>query len=305
MASTPVSGPLDAQPSVAVREFAAQHYEASGARQFAMDESALARLLAEVVSKRDSAGHGVSEQGFLTSLRLEELVLARACANGNDRAWEVFLTRYRVTLFETAYKIAGEESAARGLADSLYAELYGMDSEGRQRTSKLLYYHGRGSLEGWLRTVIAQEYVNRYRSTRRETSLDAALEDGAQFQAPEPEPAVTDPRIEAAVSMELAALDGEERFLLAAYYLDRRTLAEIAKLQGVHESTISRKLERTTVVVRKRVRTRMIQAGMSPRQAEEALEDVDVRDLKVQVSESLRQGMPQSAFYKEKGESQG
>ena len=53
-------------------------------------------------------------------------------------------------------------------------------------------------------------------------------------------------RIEAAVKAELVTLDASQRFLLAAYYLDHRTLAEIAKLQGVHESTISRKLERIT-----------------------------------------------------------
>lgn len=305
MASAPVSGPPDAQPSAAVREFAAVHYEASGARQFGMDESALTALLTEVVTKREAAAESANEHGFLASLRLEELVLARACAHGDERAWEVFLTRFRVTLYETAYKIAKEDSAARGLADSIYGELYGVDSKGQQRASKLLYYQGRGSLQGWLRTVIAQEYVNRYRNTRRETSLDAALEDGAQFAAAEPEVAVGDPRIEAAASAELAALDAEERFLLAAYYLDQRTLAEIAKLQGVHESTISRKLERATVGVRKRIRKRIIQSGMSPRQADEAMGDVDVRDLKVQVSETLRQGMPKSAFYKEKGEPQG
>jgi len=305
MVSAPVSGPLDAQPSAAVREFVAQHYEASGAQQFGMDRAALVAVLAEVVKQRNPFSDEVAERSFLASLRLEELVLARACANGNDRAWEVFLTRYRNTLYETAYKVAKIESVARGLADSLYAELYGVDSKGQQRASKLLYYQGRGSLQGWLRIVIAQEYVNHYRGVRRETSLDAALEDGAQFPAPDPEQAVADLRVEAAVSSELAALDGEERLLMVAYYLDHRSLAEIAKVRGVHESTISRRLEHATAGARKRIRQRMIQSGMSPRQADEAMEIVDVRDLRVQVSETLRQGTPETPFYKEKGESQG
>ena len=103
----------------------------------------------------------------------------------------------------------------------------------------------------------------------------------------------------------MSELEPEERFLLAAYYLDRRTLAEIAKLQRVHESTISRKLERTTSGLRKRIRKRMMQAGMSPRQADEALQDVDVRDLRVKVDETLRQGTPEGAFYKEKSGNQG
>ena len=68
----------------------------------------------------------------------------------------------------------------------------------------------------------------------------------------------------------------------------------------VHESTISRKLQRVTSALRKRVRKRMIRSGMSPRQADEAMDDVDVRDLRVKVAETLRQGEPDSAFYKQK-----
>ncbi len=299
MASSAATGALDPAVFAVVREFAAEHYAESGAEQFGIGQDGLAEILAGIACHADEGG----TRGFLASLRLEELVLARACAAGNDRAWEIFLTRYRATLYEAAYRIAREESAGRELADSLYAELYGVNEKGQQRRSKLLYYQGRGSLQGWLRTVVAQEYVNRYRSTRRETSLDAALDDGQQFQAKEQDPAVVaDPRVEAAATAELTALEPEERFLLAAYFLDGRTLAEIARLQRVHESTISRKLERTTSGLRKRIRRRMMQAGMSARQADEAMQDVDIRDLRVSVGETLRQGTPDEAFYKSRDE---
>jgi RNA polymerase sigma-70 factor, ECF subfamily len=294
MASAHASGPLDSAVSALVREFAAERYRDSGAEQFGIGRDELAEILAGVVCHAEEGG----ARDFLTALRLEELVLARACAAGNDRAWEVFLTRYRATLYESAYKIAREESAGRELADSLYAELYGVNEKGEQRTSKLRYYQGRGSLQGWLRTVIAQEYVNRYRRSKRTTSLDAALDDGKQFKASEADATVADPRVESAAAAELTALEPEERLLLVAYYLDHRTLAEIAKLQRVHESTISRKLERTTSGLRKRIRKRMMQAGMSSRQADEAMQDVDVRDLRVKVGETLRQGTPDGAFYK-------
>jgi RNA polymerase sigma-70 factor, ECF subfamily len=305
MASAHASGPLDSAAYALVREFVALHYRDSGAEQFGIGEDGLATVLAGVLQQSDCAAGEGGAHLLLSSLRLEELVLARACAAGNERAWEVFLTRYRVTLYEAAYKIAREESAARELADSLYAELYGMNEKGRERASKLLYYQGRGSLQGWLRTVVAQGYVNRYRRTRRETSLDAALEDGQQFEAKQSDPVAADPRVESAAAAELAALEPEERFLLAAYYLDRRTLAEIAKLQRVHESTISRKLERTTSGLRKRIRRRMIQAGLLPRQADEVMLEVDVRDLRVKVSETLRQGTGNGAFYKEKSGNEG
>ena len=59
------------------------------------------------------------------SLRIEELALARACAAGHERAWEIFMSRYREKLYDIAAYIAKESSAARELADSLYADLYG------------------------------------------------------------------------------------------------------------------------------------------------------------------------------------
>jgi RNA polymerase sigma-70 factor (ECF subfamily) len=302
MASAPISLPANRQPSAAIQAFASAHHEESGAGRFGIDPAGLASLLTEVMEQRDSSEQPGDVPSLLASMRLEELVLARACMAGHDSAWEIFLTRYRVPMYEAAYKIARDETTARALADSLYGELYGVNQRGEPRTSKLHYYLGRGSLAGWLRTVVAQEYVNQYRRGKRETSLETAIEDGKQFPAAETTEASTaDPRIAAATASELAALDAEERFLLAAYYLDRRTLAEIAKLIGVHESTISRKLERAATGLRKRIRKRLIAAAMSPRQADEAMQDVDVRDLPVNVGETLGQETRKSSFYQEKG----
>jgi RNA polymerase sigma-70 factor (ECF subfamily) len=294
MASAPSS-----QASAAVQAFAAAHYAESNAARFAIDAAGLVTILAEVVAQRGAQG---DTEAVLATLHLEELVLARACVAGNESAWEIFLSRYRGGMYDVAYKIAHDEASARALADSLYADLYGLNEHGEVRASKLRYYQGRGSLAGWLRTVIAQEYVNQYRKTKRETSLEAAVEDGRQFAADNSETPLLDGRVEAATSSELAALEPEERFLLAAYFLDRRTLLEIAKLLGVHESTVSRKLERATTGLRKRIRKRLIEAGMSPRQADEAMQDVDVRDFEIKVSETLGQERGKLTFFKKSGE---
>jgi RNA polymerase sigma-70 factor (ECF subfamily) len=293
MASAPSS-----QASAAVQAFAAAHYAESGAARFGIDVAGLVTLLAEVLAQR---GNHDDAEAVLQALRLEELVLARACVAGNESAWEIFLTRYRSAMYDAAYKIAHDETAARSLADSLYAELYGLSKDGVVRASKLRYYLGRGSLAGWLRTVVAQEYINQYRKTKRETSLEAAVEDGHQFAANNSETPLLDGRVESATAAELAGVEPDERFLLAAYFLDHRTLLEISKVLGVHESTVSRKLERATVGLRKRIRKRLIEAGMSSRQAEEAMQDVDVRDLQVKVRETLGQDRGALPFYKEEG----
>ncbi len=87
--------------------------------------------------------------------------------------------------------------------------------------------------------------------------------------------------------------------VLAAYYLDGRTLAEIARMLGVHESTISRKVDKLAKSLRKKILAGMMQQGMSRRQAEEALE-VDVRDLQVDIRRSLAQDSPAAAFSEKK-----
>jgi RNA polymerase sigma-70 factor (ECF subfamily) len=93
----------------------------------------------------------------------------------------------------------------------------------------------------------------------------------------------------------LAELPAEDRMVLSAYYLDGRTLAEIARMLGVHESTISRKIDKLAKSLRKQIVAALTRRGLSRRQAEEALE-VDVRDLQVDIRRSLAQESPAAAF---------
>jgi len=269
----------------------------SGCEKVGLTRESFAVILCEVGSKHTTATTSETEiRTFFLSLRVDELALARACAAGVNSAWEIFLTRFREKLYLSALRIAREDSAARELADTLYADLYGTNTRDGQRVSKLASYTGRGSLEGWLRTVLAQEYVNRYRRTKRLVSLDEESEEGIQFRAPEPDPVpAADQRLGQATDEVLAFLSGEDRMVLSAYYLDGRTLAEIARMLGVHESTISRKLDKLAKSLRKQIVAALARRGMSRRQAEEALE-VDVRDLQLDIRRSLAQDSSPPAF---------
>ena len=268
----------------------AELYNLSGAAKYGLEPGDWVRVLAGIGAKYlpPDAGQPQAIELYRT-LRVEELALARGCAAGNEAAWQDFLLRYREKLYDAAGAIAREDSAARELADSLYADLYGTSTRDGERLSKLNFYMGRGSLEGWLRTVLAQEYVNRYRRGKRLVSLEEKEEAGVQFVAPAPEtPAAVDARLEAATDQALQSLAAEDRFILAAYFLDQRTLAEIAQTLGVHESTISRKLGKVTAGLRKQIVSGLRQRGMSKRQAEEALE-ADVRDFSLDIRGRLQE----------------
>ncbi len=292
-----VRKPVSDEVRSAVAELLPELYAKSGCEKFELSREAFAEILAEVGAKYLPESTELSEaRAFLQALRIDELALAHACAAGHNSAWEVFLTRYREKLYLSALRIAREDSAARDLADSLFADLYGTSTREGVRVSKLTSFTGRGSLEGWLRTVLAQEFVNRYRRTRRLVSLDEESEEGSQFAAPEPEPLPSaDPRLESATHAAMSALSSEDRMVLAAYYLDGRTLAEIARMLGVHESTISRKVDKLVKQMRKKISAGLSQQGMSRRQVEEALE-VDVRDLQVDIRRNLTQESPVAPF---------
>ncbi len=276
-------------------------YARSRASSWDISLTNFAAILHEVAGRYlPEAASEAEIQSLCGSLRLEELALARACADGMERAWESFLIRYREKLYEMAMSIAREQSAARDLADSIYAELYGISGKTGERSSKLRSYTGRGSLEGWLRTVLAQEFVNRYRKQQRNVSLEEQEEQGTQFIAAEPViEATVDQRLEEATNEALAALPAEDRFVLASYHLDGRTLAEIALTLGVHESTISRRLEKLAAGLRKQILAGLARRGMSRRQAQESME-VDVRDLRLQIRGKLVQDSSSGAFSPQK-----
>lgn len=275
-------------------------FESSSARKYGLGFDEFQHILEKVAAKYIPTAPLVQKIRFWRELKVEELVLARSCANGDEKAWQDFLVRYREKLYDIARGITKEDSSARELADSIYGDLFGTSEREGHRVSRLDFYMGRGSLEGWLRTVVAQEFVNRYRKQKRLISLDEQEEDGVQFSAVDPHPAgPADSRLSAAVDEALGQLPSEDRLVLASYFLDDRTLTEIGKVLRVHESTISRRLEKLLKGLRKQVVAGLVARGMKRSQAEEALE-ADVRYLQVDVAKRLQESRP-AAFQEDKG----
>jgi RNA polymerase sigma-70 factor (ECF subfamily) len=229
------------------------------------------------------------QSAFFRSRCLDDLVLARACAAGNERAWEHFIARHRQPLIRAAIAITGSETLGRELADQLYAELFGLNTREGERRCPLLSYRGRGSLMGWLRTTLAQRHVDHHRRNRRLTPLDDAPEEmDVPAAAAQPQtPAAELSQLQRAIGQALHERDAEERFLLAAYYLDGQTLLQIARVLGVHEATVSRKLRRATDDTRKQVLKNLQCGGLSRRAAAEAL-GADPRDLDMNLKKLLQ-----------------
>jgi RNA polymerase sigma-70 factor (ECF subfamily) len=228
---------------------------------------------------------------FLRSLHLSELALAQACVLGRDAAWQRFLNSYRSLLTQAAIAITGSATVGHELADSLYAELYGLRELEGHRRSPLASYSGRGSLPGWLRTTLAQRHVDHHRRTRREAPLDDVDPPAAEASSLPASGELS--RLKEAVSLSLRSLPPEDRFMLSAYFLDRQSLLQISRVIGVHEATVSRRLKRLVADLRKQLIHHLQSGGLSKRGAEEAL-GTDPRDIELNLRALLQtsQGPP-------------
>jgi RNA polymerase sigma-70 factor, ECF subfamily len=188
---------------------------------------------------------------YLASLHASDLALACACRAGHDGAWEHFIRELRPALYASARTIAGD--AGRELADSLYAELFGLPGADGERRSLLAYYHGRSRLITWLRSVMVQRFIDRGRANARFEPLG----DDEPLDVPSSSSAATDPerqRLSGLAQQALdAAIDGlepKDRLRLRLYYGQDLTLARIGRLLGESEATVSRKLERARRTLR-------------------------------------------------------
>ncbi|MDH4065996.1 MAG: sigma-70 family RNA polymerase sigma factor [Acidobacteriota bacterium] len=209
---------------------------------------------------------------YLGALHLQDLALACACAHGHEAAWEHFVREFRPALYRAASAI--DPAGGRELADSLYAELFGLKERDGERQSLFRYFHGRSSLGTWLRAVMAQRHVDGVRAGRRleplpeedtpgaPGSVDTAVED-----RPEAHRFVA--TLQLALSAAVGRLAPRDRLRLGWYYAQEMTLAEIGRVLSEHEATVSRHLSRTRKALRADVEKQLTAQGMGPREIDE------------------------------------
>ena len=192
-----------------------------------------------------------------------DLELAARCAAGDPAAWERFVLEYRPVLYRAADAL-DRGGGAREIADSLYAELYGIKERLGDRRSLFHYFQGRSSLATWLRAVLAQRYVDRLRAQRRfeplpdeevETSSVARAGDVAadRDEPPDPDRARFLTLVRQALGCAIGRLAARDRLRLASYYVQELTLAETGRVLKEHEATVSRQLARTRRAIRSAV----------------------------------------------------
>ena len=238
---------------------------------------------------------------FLEQIQADDLFLAIACANGNERAWWEFDQGHRSYMERVARHLARTEVDATDIVDTVYEQLYGTRIVDGERVSKFATYSGRGSLRGWLRTVIWHSLVDRHRAGHDEVSLDEMTEtvgEGAAHANFAEQPAggdadmvdqITRERYRkatvAAIESAFNGLEPHEKLILLYYHVENLKLREISRLVEnedsplrawfqrrsatrdknpagrIHESTVMRWLEKCYARVLQGFRTQLQSEG--------------------------------------------
>ncbi len=191
---------------------------------------------------------------LLNSIQANDLFMALACAAGNERAWWEFDQQHRAYLERVSRHLASSEIDAEEVVDSVYVELYGTKVVDGMRQSKFASYSGRGSLRGWLRTVVWHSLVDLHRGSHDEVSLDEMMETVGEGHAQstfivqgkggedEMVESISRQRYRkqalTAIESAFSNLDDHEKLLLLYYHVENLKLREISRLVALPDSPL-------------------------------------------------------------------
>jgi RNA polymerase sigma-70 factor len=240
-------------------------------------------------------------KSFIGALQAADLYLGLACLRGDEQAWWEFDRQHRAFIERWTRHVMHGDADADEVMDAVYIELFGTKVTDSIRQSKFRTYTGRGTLRGWLRTIILHAAIDLHRVAKVEVSLDDSFsgdeESASQpTRGSDPEHAMLTSIVReryrlatiAAIDQALAALNDHETILLLYYHVEGLKLREIARIieepqspirrwfqrrtsqrSRVHESTVMRWLDRVYRKVSERFHAELVSKhGLKPEEIE-------------------------------------
>jgi DNA-directed RNA polymerase specialized sigma24 family protein len=199
-------------------------YSTSNAAAWHVSRTSFAGALWQSFERRFGAGARPVTRAeaatFLDSLHAADLALAIGCRDGDADAWRHLVATYRAPVDAFARAVLGNSSRAGEIADSLWADLYGLRGAEGNRRSPLAHYGGRSSLMSWLRVVVTRLEADQWRATRRMEPLHEDRDGNSNCIAdgtapPDPDRARLLAALERSLNEALNALSPEDRLRLS------------------------------------------------------------------------------------------
>jgi RNA polymerase sigma-70 factor (ECF subfamily) len=228
--------------------------------QFVVDEE---RFLAFVRERADDAA--------TPAVHVPDLYLACACLDGDAAA----LRAFGALLDEVGHKLRHLAVGDDMLAEAKQGVRQVLVARGA-RPPALSEYTGRGELGGWLRITLGRELLRLKRRGARTERLDTAEAALLADSDDDPETAYLKAHYRREFKQAFAAaldeLDDRERRALRYAIVDRLSIDEIARLDGVHRATAARDVARARAQLAEKTRAALrTQLRVEPGQLESIL----------------------------------
>jgi RNA polymerase sigma-70 factor, ECF subfamily len=207
-----------------------------------------------------------------------DLYLAFACAQHSQVAWDCFTRIYRKYIHNLTALICPVKSMVDELAETILTDLFLPDRSGRSRIAS---YDGRTSIATWLRAIIYHRVINeRERKVNGMTQFNEDIFEKADEKALlNIEMALRSSCYQALIKYSLeqacSELTDRERLMLLLRYDNGLQLGQIGCLFGLHQSTITRQLERVQAKIRQIIVSTLTQKfGFSQAAIDECLAEI-------------------------------
>jgi RNA polymerase sigma-70 factor (ECF subfamily) len=165
-------------------------------------------------------------------LPADEAIIQSIEAGRAEEAFERLVPAYRRRVFGLAYGILGDRAAAEDLAQEVFVKLW----------QALPRYDGRARLSTWIYAITRNAAVSALRNRRPALSMS----DPAVFAQAERATADVPAEAEdAALRRAIVALPEKQRLAVTLYYLDERTVEEVAEMMGAPVNTVKTHLHRS------------------------------------------------------------
>jgi RNA polymerase sigma factor (sigma-70 family) len=163
------------------------------------------------------------------------------CLKGNRRDQELLYRRHAAKLYAVCLQYSGNDEEARDILQEGFIKIF----------ENLVHYKHEGSFEGWVRRIIVNTALERFRSKHNLYRID----DINDIAEPNAEPDNEDyAGLEAVDLMQIIReLPPKYRMVFNLYAIEGYSHKEISKMVNISEGTSKSNLSRARVILQRRV----------------------------------------------------
>jgi RNA polymerase sigma-70 factor (ECF subfamily) len=167
--------------------------------------------------------------------------IINGCLNGNRRDQELLYRRHAAKMYSVCLQYSGNDEEARDILQEGYIKIF----------QNLVHYKHEGSFEGWIRRIMVNTALEKYRSKHMLYRVD----DIDQIPEPDAEPENEDYAGLQAVDLMgiIRELPPKYRMVFNLFAIEGYSHKEISKMMNISEGTSKSNLSRARAILQRRV----------------------------------------------------